>query len=138
MKKLKDSISDGSALNKFKELVQAHGGSLECLDDHNMHKPSFLKKVYAETDGYITTIDTLSLGMAVVHLGGGRLIQSDELDPTVGIIFHKKIGDVVNKGDVLLEYYCSDKDKFENGKLYTKRAVHIESVSSDSPELIYI
>ena len=93
IKELKIAISNGSALNKFREMVAAHGGSLKSLDNPNTHKPEYCEKIYAETDGYITSMDTLNLGMAVVYLGGGRLQKGDKLDPSVGIVFHKKRGD---------------------------------------------
>ena len=67
---------------------------------------------------YIFSMNTLNLGMAVVQLGGGRLKKGDILDPSAGIIFHKKIGDIVSEGELLLEYYCSGEDKFEASKLY--------------------
>ena len=64
-------------------------------------------KVFAKKDGYLYFIDTLSIGMAVVNLGGGRLRKEDNLDPTVGIFFHKKIGNKVYKGEPIIEYFCS-------------------------------
>ncbi len=137
IKKLKIAISNGSALNKFREMVEAHGGSLKSLDDPNTHKPEYCEKIYADTDGYITSMDTLNLGMAVVYLGGGRLQKGDALDPSVGVVFHKKIGDAVSKGEPLLEYYCSGKDKFETGKLYFNEVIQIQSEPPESRKLIY-
>ena len=136
-KQLKTAISNGLALEKMREMVRAHGGSIESLEDPNTHRPKFCEKVYAETDGYITSMDTFSLGMSVVHLGGGRLQKEDVLDPTAGIKFHKKTGDSVNSGDILLEYFCSEKDNFESGKLCFKEAIQIQSKKPDSLELIY-
>ena len=91
-------------------MISAHGGSLECLDDPNTHQPKFREKVYAEKDGYITWMNTLELGKTVVQLGGGRLQKGDKLDPTVGIVFHKKTGDLVSAGEPILEYFCSAKE----------------------------
>ena len=136
-KQQKTAISDGSALNKFREMIEAHGGSLKSLDDPNTHKPEYCKKIYAEKDGYITSMDTLNLGMAVVYLGGGRLQKGDKLDPSVGIIFHKKRGDKVSKGEPLLEYYYSGKDKFETGKLYFDEAIQIQTQQPELRKFIY-
>ena len=134
---LKTSIADGSALNKFKKMVDAHGGSFESVDDPNTHKPEYNQKVYAEKDGYITSMDTYSLGMAVVHLGGGRIQKTDNLDYAVGITYYKKTGDKVFKGDPLLEYYCSAKEKFETGKLYFNEAIHIQRQQPEQRKFIY-
>ena len=134
---LKTAISDGSALNKFRQMISAHGGSLDSLDDPNTHQPKFREKIYAEKDGYITWMNTLELGRTVVRLGGGRLQKGDKLDPTVGIVFHKKTGDSVSAGEPILEYFCSDKDKFEWCKLYFKADIHIKVELTNSIELIY-
>ena len=67
------------------------------------------------------------MGEAVVQLGGGRLQKEDVLDPTAGIIFYKKISDLVHAGEIILEYFCSDKEKLENvtGKL--KKSAKIQT-----------
>ena len=92
---------------------------------------------YAKKDGYISLMDTLRLGMVVVYLGGGSLQRGDTLDPSVGIVFHKKLGDKVCKGEPLLEYYCSGKDKFESGKLYFNEVIQIQSQPPELRKLIY-
>ena len=135
--KLKSAILDGSALEKFRQLVSAHGGDLTSLDNPEIHKPLFREEVYAEKDGYISFVDTLSLGMAVVYLGGGHLQKGGILDPTVGIAFHKKTGDLVCEGEPMLEYFCSNQDKFENSKLYIKESIQIKSELPEPMELIY-
>ena len=124
-KKLRNAISNGSALNKFREMVEAHGGSIDSLDETNTHKPKYCEKVYAITNGYITSMDTLGLGMAIVDLGGGRIQKGDILDPTVGILFHKKIDDVVKAGEPLLDIFCSDSEKLKIGYERVKSAIQI-------------
>jgi len=135
--RLREAISDGSAMDKFRQMVKAHGGSLKSLDNSETHKPLFTQELRAETNGYISFMDTLNLGTAVVHLGGGRLQKNDVLDPTAGVEFHKKTGDFVNAGEPFLEYFCSDKDKFNRCKLYFNKAIKIQSQLTDSTELIY-
>ena len=55
----------------------------------------------------------------------------------MGIVFHVKTGDFVNADEPLLEYYCSDKDRFESGKLYFNETIHIQTELPDPVELIY-
>ena len=135
--RLRKALSDGFAMDKFRQMVKAHGGSLKSLDNPETHKPLFRQELRAEIDGYISFMDTLNLGRGVVHLGGGRLQKKDVLDPTAGIVFHKKIGNFVNADEPLLEYFCSDKDKFSRCKLYFNKAIQIQSQLTDSTELIY-
>ena len=63
--------------------------------------------------------------MAVVHLGGGRLQKTDNLDPTAGIIFHKKIGDMVKVGDALIKIFCSNTEKLKIVYERVKGAIQI-------------
>ena len=137
IKRLKSAILDGSALEKFKQMITAHGGLLKSLDEPETNKAKFYQNILSEEDGYISCMDTVNLGFAAVHLGGGRLKKRDVLDPTAGIVFHKKIGDEVNKGEPILEYFCSDKDKFESSKLYFTEAIQIQSQLPNPIELIY-
>jgi len=130
-------IEDGSALERFKKMVKAHGGSLDSLKDSEMNKPLFSQKVQAKTNGYISYMDTLRLGSAIVQLGGGRLQKREKLDPTAGIIFYKKTGDFVNKDESFLEYFCSNKDKIERCKLYFMEIIDINSTKPEPLELIY-
>jgi pyrimidine-nucleoside phosphorylase len=135
--RLKSAIENGYALEKFEQMVIAHGGSIKSLNNPKTNNPLYHGEVRAENDGYISYMDTLNMGLAVVHLGGGRLQKGDLLDPTVGIVFHKKTGDSVNTDEPLLEYFCSDKDKLESSKLYFKKAIEINSEPPKPIELIY-
>ena len=135
--RLREALSDGSALDTFNKMVDAHGGDLESLDNPETNQPLFRKEIRANIDGYVTSMNTLILGKAVVNLGGGRLYKGDVLDPTVGIIFHKKLGDLVCNGEPLLEYFCSDKDKFEGGTLYFKDAIKLKAELPAENRLIY-
>ena len=134
--KLKNAISNGYALNKFREMVKAHGGDLDSINDFSINKPKFIELVYAEKNGYITNMDTLSLGMVIVYLGGGRLKKTDQLDPSVGISFYKKTGDYVEKGETLLKIFCSDLDKLKLGIEKVKGSIQIEENKEINHQLI--
>ena len=137
IRKLESAISDGSALEKFKQMVTAHGGSLRSSDETSVHEPKFRKKLFAEKNGFITGINTLALGNAVIRLGGGRVKKDDILDPTVGIIFHKKVGDIVHAGERMLEYFCSNPNKFETGANLFKSIFTVQPNEPNSLSLFY-
>ena len=137
IRKLESAISDGSALEKFKQMVTAHGGSLRSSDETSVHEPKFRKKIFAEKDGFITGMNTLELGNAIIRLGGGRVKKDDILDPTVGIIFHKRVGDLVHAGERMLEYFCSNPNKFETGENLFKSIFTLQSNEPNSPSLFY-
>ena len=134
--RLKIALSNGSALNKFKEMVVAHGGDSASLDNAETFKPLYRKKIMAEHNGFIMAMDTRKLGMAVIHLGGGKHNREDILDPTAGMLFMKKIGDSVNIGEPLIEIFCSSKEKVDSCKLYLNDTIRIKPTLTEPKNVI--
>ncbi|KFZ25647.1 MAG: Pyrimidine-nucleoside phosphorylase [Candidatus Izimaplasma bacterium HR2] len=111
-KKLVDEkVTSGAALDKQLEFIKAQGGILGDLDDF-IHVKEIIE-VKAEADGYISDIDALTIGVAAMKLGAGRETKEDEIDPDVGIVLNKKVGDKVSKGDTLAILY-NNKDDIES------------------------
>ena len=135
--KLKSNIENGKALEKFNEMVDAHGGAFESIADSSIHAPKYKKLIIAKDDGFITHLNTLEFGKAVVQLGGGRLAIGDKLDYSTGIQFYKKIGQTVSKGETLAEVFCSNIGKLEIGYSMVCNAYRIEKNISTSLQLIY-
>ena len=135
--KLKSNIENGKALEKFNEMVDAHGGAFESIADSSIHAPKYKKIIIAKDDGFITHLNTLEFGKAVVQLGGGRLAIGDKLDYSTGIQFYKKIGQTVSKGETLAEVFCSNIGKLEIGYSMVCNAYRIEKNISTSLQLIY-
>tara|TARA_B110000196_G_C20451275_1_gene345082 strand:- start:25 stop:498 length:474 start_codon:yes stop_codon:yes gene_type:complete len=134
---LKSNIENGSAFEKFIEMVVAHGGSLKSLEDFEIHKPKYKMKIIAENDGFITQMNTLELGQAVVHLGVGRQLPGDQLDYSAGIQFNKKIGQTILKGETLAEVFCSNQKKLEIGYSLVGNAYYLRKNSPKVLDLIY-
>ena len=82
-------------------------------------------------------MNTLQLGQAVVQMGGGRIHKGDEIDNSTGILFHKKIGEFVEKGKPILEYFCSNQSKFEKGENLLKNIFAIQPNKPNIPNLFY-
>ena len=135
--KLNSNIENGKALEKFNEMVDAHGGAFESIADFSIHAPKYKKIIIAKDDGFITHLNTLEFGKAVVQLGGGRLAIGDKLDYSTGIQFYKKIGQTVSKGETLAEVFCSNIGKLEIGYSMVCNAYRIEKNISTSLQLIY-
>lgn len=106
---LMNSINDGSALNKLKELVAAQGGDPAAVDNVELLPTAEVKiNVPADTSGYVKSIAAEKLGLVSMHLGGGRQTKEDTIDLGVGIVLNKKVGDKIQKGDRLATVYASD------------------------------
>lgn len=103
IKKAKQSVDDGSALKKFKELLLNQGGDPGVIDDYSLLPHT--KKTYdvcSLKSGFVTKMECTELGKDCVRLGGGRLLLQDKIDFAVGFVLNKKIGDKVKKGETLL------------------------------------
>ena len=96
------ALDGGQALEKFRAVVAAQGGDPRAIDD-----PAILARaartvpVTAARDGSVTAIDAYAVGEALVALGGGRRRAEDAIDPSVGIVFEKKVGDAVKAGETV-------------------------------------
>ena len=113
----KSKIDDGSALGKLAEMVKLQGGDAEYIFNTGLFpKATFAKEIVAEKSGCISAMNTEGVGSVCVALGAGRQRKEDEIDPSAGIILHKKTGDAVKKGDVLATFYCSDETLFEHAE----------------------
>jgi len=132
-----DVVKNGSALNKFKELVQAQGGNVDLIDNPNMFPKAKNKiPVIADRVGYIYKMDTEAIGKVSSLLGAGRQKKDDIIDYSAGIVINAKTGDFVNRGDVLAVLHTSKENIKEEVEMYLKAL----EISRDEPKkepLIY-
>ena len=95
-------LDSGKALERFRQMVTLQGGDVRAIDDPTLLPQSKYKlDVLSAKSGYVTTIDCEAIGIACVALGGGREKKEDNVDPAVGIVLHRKLGDPVVAGEPL-------------------------------------
>ncbi len=100
--KLKEKISSGIALDKFKELIEIQGGDPSFIDNFDLlPQATHHIEIKSEADGYINSINAEKIGLAAMMLGAGRKTKDDIIDYSAGITLIKKVGDTVAKGDTL-------------------------------------
>jgi pyrimidine-nucleoside phosphorylase len=110
-------LRSGKALEKFRDLVREQGGDLRSIDDlallpHAAHR----EEILAPASGYVSAIECERMGMAGVILGGGRLMKEDAVDPAVGIVLHKKVGETVSTGEALCTVHYNSVERFSQAK----------------------
>ncbi|MBO5642603.1 MAG: thymidine phosphorylase [Kiritimatiellae bacterium] len=127
----KTNLSNGSALVKFKEMVEAQGGNLKSFEKL-LSKPVFRFKIQAVRSGYISSIDAGTVAAAAFELGTGRKKQGDKIDPLAGIKLDVKMGDRVCVGTPLATLEKSDSpDGLEAAAANLLKAF---TISPNSPE----
>ena len=110
---LKKVIADGSALGKLKDMVREQGGDVSYIEHPEKFELSkHIVEVKASKGGYIKRIVALEIGESAMRLGAGRETFDDIIDMSAGIVLSKKVGDQVNKGDVLCTVH-TNKEGFE-------------------------
>ena len=103
------ALQNGKGLEKLRQFVQAQGGNPAVVDDYSLFPQHSLKReLKAEKAGYVEKIEAKSIGLASQHTGAGRATKEDEIDLSAGIYVCKKVGDRVEPGDVLAEFYGND------------------------------
>ena len=103
-------IESGKAYNKFIDIVKLQGGDTTYIENPGNYPSSkFVMKLNAKQNGYLKQVDNYQIGMAALDLGAGRLTKNDKIDPKAGIVFNYKIGEYINKGDVIAELYTDNK-----------------------------
>lgn len=115
--RLLENIKNGLAFRKFKEMVQNQGGDISYLEDTNkFEKAKYSIAIYSENGGVVEEINAEEIGKVAGYLGAGRINKEDEIDPSVGIILNKKVGDKVSKDDVLAYIYANDENKLNEAR----------------------
>ena len=114
IKKAREVWNNGSALDKFKNLIDSQGGNSEVCDDYGLMPSSNFEVEYlSRNTGYVKNIKGDLIGRSAMHTGAGRLLAGDEISYGSGIYMIKKVGEFVEKGDVLCKIYTDDRGKLE-------------------------
>jgi pyrimidine-nucleoside phosphorylase len=134
-----DLITSGQALEKFREIVGLQGGDVGVVDDpHRLARARQTLDVVSSAGGFIASIQCEQLGVAGVVLGGGREKKEDKIDPAVGLEFHKRIGDPVERGEPLCTLHYNSEARLAEARQLVETAYQISPETQKSiPPLIY-
>lgn len=110
-------ISSGKALNLFKDFIRESGANPEIINDYTLLPTAKnTLDIYAENSGFIHRIKTEEIGKAAMVIGAGRETKESIIDHAVGIKILKKVGDKVEKGDLIAQIFYNDNKNIENSK----------------------
>jgi thymidine phosphorylase len=110
-------IANGSAFEKFCELTELQGGDPESLRDiKKLPQAKHRRDVRSQHSGQVQAINCEKVGIASLVLGGGREKKEDSIDPAVGIVLHKKVGDAISENEAICTLYYNSEARLSEAE----------------------
>lgn len=132
-----EALSSGRALEKFARMVEAQGGNPRVIDNTSLLPQAASRQVIeSPSEGFVAGVNAKTVGRASMALGAGREVVDSRIDPSVGILLNKKIGDRVEKGEPLCTVFYNQPAKFESIRQPLLAAFAISSDRAEPPPLI--
>jgi len=136
-KKAEEVIVSGKALHKLTQLIEAQQGDGKVIEDYaRMPKAKMISDYLASNGGYITSIDAEAVGRAALELGAGRTTKKSKIDVSVGIVLKHKVGDYIEKEDILAEIHANDMDLLDRADTIIDNAINISKEKPEKKALI--
>ncbi|MGB9793780.1 MULTISPECIES: pyrimidine-nucleoside phosphorylase [Caldisericum] len=135
---IRETITSGKALQKLSEIIEAQGGNKEVINDFSLlPQAKFKKDIISEKTGYVSKIDTKGLGRLAQFLGAGREKKEDVIDLSCGIWFPVKLGDYIEKGQVIGTILSNNEAKLEEALSRFNSLIEVKDTPIKPPPLIY-
>ena len=114
------ALGDGTALNKFADMVKSQGGDLRVIDEPQniLPRAKYFCDIMSDKAGYLSRLSALSVGEGLRALGGGRLKQEDEIDRAVSVQLFAKTGDRIDAGGRVMRIHYNTSKQLEAAKPY--------------------
>jgi len=137
--KITEALSDGRAAERFARMITALGGPADFAARWRDHLPGseVVREVKAPSAGYFNAMNGEALGLAVVQLGGGRMVESDRIHPGVGISDIVRLGQKAGAGDTLARIHAASDDAAERAEAAFLAAVSIGEAPQTLPPLVH-
>jgi pyrimidine-nucleoside phosphorylase len=124
--RVRDALASGAGLRKFQEVIGLQGGDPRVCDDPSrLPQARETVELRAEAEGRVTGIACRAVGQAGMLLGAGRETVDSRIDPAVGIVLHKKVGEPVREGESLMTLHVTDRGRLEEATHLLRQAVRI-------------
>lgn len=133
---LRNNIENGKAVEYFKRLIHVQGGNVNVVEHLDLLPQANYKiDIIASVDGFVSEIIANEIGRASMLLGAGRQTKDDEIDLSVGLYLHKKVGDRVIKGDTLCTIHANS-ETVDSVKQLIEKNIIITDEKKDKPLII--
>ncbi len=137
--KLSNVIVSGAAAERFGKMIAAMGGPLGFVDNPQRYLPEapVIREITGVESGYVSAIDGEALGLAVVDLGGGRQVESDLVDPAVGLSDVVLLGAKVEKGQPLARVHAARTAQADRAALAVRNAISLSETAPVKQILVH-
>lgn len=136
-KKIEECITSNLAYEKFIELVKKQEGDISyCKDINKFKKAKYSQNIIKNKAGYIKEIRAEEIGKVACLLGAGRAKKEDRIDMTAGIILNYKVGDYIEKEEILATLYTNDISKIEEARKMIDNAIVIAEEPVEKNKMI--
>jgi len=137
-KKSVDLISSGAALEKFRQMIELQDGDPRIIDDFKrLPHAQHTLEVKSANAGFIASMQCEQIGTACVILGGGREKKEDSVDPAVGIVLHKKVGDRVEAGEPLATIHYNSETKAGRAQRLIESSIEVAEAAPAKRLLVH-
>ncbi len=137
--KMAGAITTGSALRVFREMCRAQGGNPQIVDDYTL-LPAARNRiaVHAAKDarGFVSEVDALKCGHAIMALGGGRAAVADRIDHAVGLADLIKVGEPVGAGTLLCTLHANDEARAARAEALIREAIRFSPARPEPEALV--
>lgn len=126
---LRKSLDDGAGLEKLRRMIAALGGDARYIDAGRIQelcKVRLMKDFSLRHSGKLVSMNTEKIGTAAQMLGAGRATKADVIDPAVGMVMKKRLGDTIEAGEPILTLYVNDDRNLEASWELLKEAMVVE------------
>ncbi|MFD3190143.1 thymidine phosphorylase [Sedimentitalea sp. HM32M-2] len=133
------AICSGRAADRFGRMIAAQGGPLGFVQDWARFLPeaNVILEVSAPASGFVAAMDGEALGLAVVALGGGRQVETDRVDPSVGLSGMVRLGQRVDRGQPLAVVHAGREDAARRAEAAVRAAITVGPQPAPVPDLIH-
>ena len=137
--KLQTVLDNGDAAEVFGRMVAGLGGPEDFMEKYDNYLPSakIIKPVYLDAKGYVASMNTREVGMAVVQLGGGRKVATDSIDYSVGISDICKLGDKIDADTPIAVIHANDDATWEQAAAMLHKAIMLSDTKPDENPCVY-
>jgi pyrimidine-nucleoside phosphorylase/thymidine phosphorylase len=135
--RVREALLKGHGLRKLEQVIELQGGDPRVCEDPG-RLPSAAEEVHldAEQDGRVSRIASRAVGQAAMLLGAGRETVNSPVDPAVGVVLHKKVGDPVVERETLATLHVNDRQRLDEAMALLRSAIQVHPRPSRLTPLI--